>query len=133
VVDNQTLPRAARVAMIDVPWIQQFSDEERMISSPHFFRDAGNRLTHDRADIESICYPDACRRVADHFGLTPSSELIVGPDQMFWDFTDGTSTVELAWDNWMCFMATAKTPTAERLVLDIAAFLFEASPPKSEQ
>ena len=104
-----------------------------MISWPHFFRDAGNRLMHDRADIESISYPDACRRVADHFGLKPSSELIVGPDQMFCEFTDGTSTVELAWDNWMCFMATAKEPTAERLVRSIAAFLAEALPPKSEQ
>ena len=71
--------------------------------------------------------------MADHFGLKPSSDLIVALDQMFWDFTDGTSTVELAWDIWMCFMATAKEPTAEPLVRNIAAFLFEALPPKPEQ
>jgi len=104
-----------------------------MISSPHFFRDASNRLTHDRGDIDSISYPNVCQKVVDYFGLKPSSELTVGVDQMFWDFTDGTSTVELAWDTWMCFTATAKEPTAEPLVCNIAAFLSEALPPKSEQ
>jgi len=103
-----------------------------MSSSLHFFRDASNRLSHDRGDIDSISYPEVCKKVADHFGLKPTSEVIVGFDQMFWDFTDGTSTVELAWDNWLCFMATAKEPTAEPLVRNIAAFLYEALPSKSE-
>jgi len=104
-----------------------------MTSSPHVFRDASNRLTHDRSDIDSVSYPDVCRKVADHFGLRPCSELIVGPDQQFWDFADGASTVELAWDNWLCFTVTAKEPTAEPLVRNIAVFLSEAMPPNSGQ
>jgi hypothetical protein len=104
-----------------------------MTASPHFFRDASNRLTHDRSDIDSVSYPAVCRKVADHFGLKPSSELIVGLDVMFWDFTDGTSTVELAWDNWTCFSATAKDPMAKPLVRNVAAFLSQALPPTSER
>ena len=104
-----------------------------MTSSPHVFRDASNRLTHDRSDIDSVSYPDVCRKVADHFGLKPCSELVVGPDQQFWDFTDGTSTLELAWDNWCGFTATAKETTAEPLVHSIADFLSEALPPRSGQ
>lgn len=101
-----------------------------MDSSPHFFRDASNRLTHDR-EIDSVSYVEVCRKVADHFRLKPSSELVIGLDEMFWDFTDGTSTVQLAWDNWMCFMVTAKEAVAEPLVRDIAAYLCEAWPPKA--
>jgi hypothetical protein len=104
-----------------------------MSSSPRFFRDASDRLTHDRSDIDSVSYPEVCRKVADHFGLRPCSELVVGPDQQFWDFTDGTSTVELAWDNWLCFTVTAKEATAEPLVGSIAAFLSEALPQRSGQ
>ena len=94
----------------------------------HFFKDASGRLTHDRADIDSLSYADVCRRVADHFMLKQSSELVVGLDAMFWDFTDGQVTIELAWDNWMCFMATAKQPDAEPLVHKIASFLSDALP-----
>jgi hypothetical protein len=97
---------------------------------PRYFRDASNRLTHDRADIRSPSYPEMCRRVADHFNLKPSSELVIGLDQMFWDFTNGTSTVEFAWDNWLCFTITAKEPDAEPLVRQIATFLSETLPLK---
>jgi len=103
-----------------------------MTSSLNFFRDASNRLTHDRSDIDSIFYPEICRRIADHFGLKPSSELIIGFDEMFWDFTDGVATVELAWDNWSDFTVTAKESSAEPLVRNIAAFLFESLPPASK-
>lgn len=99
----------------------------------HFFRDASGRLTHDRADIDSLSYPEVCRKVIDHFSLKPSSELVVGLDQMFRDFTDGTLTIELAWDNWMCFTVTAKEPSAEPLVRQIAAFLSQVLPPKLVQ
>jgi hypothetical protein len=98
----------------------------------HFFRDASNRLTHARADIDSLSYPDVCRKVAAHLNLKPSSELVVGLDQVFWDFTDGTLTVELAWDNWLCFTVTAKEPSAESLVRKIAVFLSEALLPESD-
>lgn len=97
---------------------------------PHFFRDASDRLTHDRADIDSSSYPEVCRQVADHFKLKPLSELVIGNDQMFWDFTNGKLTVELAWDNWLCFTITAKEPDAEPLIRQVAAFLSESLPPK---
>ncbi|RLS39731.1 MAG: hypothetical protein DWH82_05060 [Planctomycetota bacterium] len=95
---------------------------------PHYFRDASNRLTHDRADIDSHSYSDVCRQVTDHFNLKPSSELVIGLDQMFWDFTNGTLTVELAWDIWFCFTVTAKEPDAELLVRQIALFLSKLLP-----
>jgi hypothetical protein len=98
-----------------------------------FFRDASNRLTHDRLDIDSSSFPEVCKKVAVHFNLKPSSELVVGLDQMFRDLTDGTLTVELAWDNWCCFMVIPKEPNAEPLVRDIANFLSKAFPPKLGQ
>jgi len=104
-----------------------------MIKSPHFIRDASHRLAHDRPDIDSLNYPEVCRKVADHFSLRSSSELIVGPDQVFQDFSDGAALVELAWDNWLCFTVTAKEPSAESLVHRIATFLSEVIPPKMEQ
>lgn len=68
--------------------------------------------------------------VADHFDLTPLAELVIGLDQMFWDFTSGKLTIELAWDNWYCFTITAKEPDAEPLVRQMATFLSETLPPK---
>ena len=56
--------------------------------------------------------------------------MVIGLDQMFWDFTNGTLTVELAWDNWLCFTITAKKPDAEPLVRQMATFLSETRPPK---
>ena len=99
---------------------------------PHYFRDASNRLTHDRADIGSHSYPDVCRQVAYHFNLKPSSELVIGLHEMFWDFTNGKLTVELAWDTWLYFTITAKEPDAEPLVRQMANFLSEILPPKLE-
>ena len=96
----------------------------------HFFRNASNRLSHDRADIEADLYADVCRKVADRFNLKPTSDPVVGLSLIFCNFTDGTSTIELAWDNWLCFTVTANDPAAEPLVRNIAAFLSEALPPK---
>jgi hypothetical protein len=95
---------------------------------PHFFRDASDRPTHDRADIDSLSYADVGRRIANRFALKQSSELVVGLDAMFWDFTDGQVIIELAWDNWMCFMVTAKKPDAEPLVHKVASFLSDELP-----
>ncbi|MGC3971251.1 MAG: hypothetical protein QM775_29090 [Pirellulales bacterium] len=86
---------------------------------------------HDRADIGSSAFPQVCKLIAERFDLRPVSELVVGLDQMYWDFTIGGSTVELAWDNWLCFTVTAKAPDAEPLVRRIASFLSEASLPES--
>ena len=96
----------------------------------HFFRDTSNRLTHNRTDIDSLSYPEVCRQVADHFNLKPSSDLVAYVDLMFCDFTDGMLTVELAWEAWFGFTATAKETAAEPLIHSIAAFLSESRPPK---
>jgi len=95
----------------------------------HYFRDDCNRLTHDRADIDSTSYPEVCKKIADRFDLKPASQLLIGPEQMFWDFTNGKVTVELGWDIWMCFMITAQQAEAETLVRQMAIFLAEMIPP----
>jgi hypothetical protein len=96
----------------------------------HFFRDASNRLTHDRAEIDAISYPATCKMITEHFRLNPTSELVVGADQIFGNHTDGTATIELAWDNWLCFTVTAQDSNAEPLIRNIAAFLAETIPLK---
>lgn len=94
----------------------------------HFFRDASNRLTHDREDIESGSYPEFCKKIADKFQLKPTSKLIIGPDLMFWDFSDGIGTIELGWDPWMGFMVTANGAEEEALVRQISLFLAKIVP-----
>lgn len=93
-----------------------------------YFRDASGRLTHSRSDIDSLLYPAVCKKLMEKFQLRASSELIVGLDEMFQDFTDGNAVVELAWDVWSCFMVTAKEPSAEALVQNLSEFLVQAVP-----
>ncbi len=54
--------------------------------------------------------------------------MLMGPDQIFWDFTNGKATVEFGWDNWMCFMITAQQAEEETLVRQMAIFLAEMIP-----
>lgn len=100
-----------------------------MVSPAHFYRDFSNRLTHDRSDVGSVSYREICLKVADRFGLRPASKLLVGVDEMFWDFTDGSATVEFAWNVWLGLAITAKEPAAESLVRSIAEFLVEMRGP----
>jgi hypothetical protein len=102
--------------------------KQQIEMKPHFYKDASGRLTHDRADIDSVSYAEICRKIVDRFMLKQSSELTIGLDAMFWDFTDGQAIIELAWDNWMCFTVTAKHPDAEPLVYEVAAFLSDEIP-----
>ena len=74
-------------------------------------------------DVDSLDYPKLAARVVEHFGLTPSSELIFGLDEVFRDYTDGERTVGLEWGNWSGFIVIAKTPEAEPLVNEIGAYL----------
>lgn len=89
----------------------------------NFSRDASNRLCFEMFEVDALDYPKFAARVVEHFNLTPSSELVVGLDEMFRDFTDGACTVGLEWDNWSGFIIVAKTPSAEPLVEAIGAFL----------
>lgn len=86
------------------------------------WRDNSGRLTYDAPDVTAEQYPAMCRQVADAFGLAPESEIVIGSEQMFWDFGRGGQVVGLDWDIWMGLMAVAKSPESEPLVAEIAAW-----------
>jgi hypothetical protein len=88
-----------------------------------FWRDASGRLTFDTFGVEAVDYPAACRAVADEFALAPEGSLVIGPEQIFWDFRRAEQVVALDWDIWMGFMVVAKTEESEPLVRDIAAWM----------
>jgi hypothetical protein len=88
-----------------------------------FWRDSTERLTFDVSAVSATDYPETCRGIADALGLAPVGEIIIGPEQMFWDFQRGSQVVGLDWDIWMGFMAVAKSVDSEPLVRDIAAWL----------
>lgn len=87
------------------------------------WRDSSGRLTCDLAGVTPEEYPALCRRAADAFGLAPAGDIVVGPEQMFWDFRRGEHVVGLDWDIWMEFMAVAQSAASEPLVKAIAAWL----------
>lgn len=88
-----------------------------------FWRDASGRLTFGWPCPEAADFPVLCRGVVDALGLEPAGKLVIGPEQMFRDFRRGEHVVGLDWDIWMEFMAVAKSPAAESLVQEIAAWL----------
>lgn len=63
------------------------------------------------------------RTESDAFGLVQEGDIVIGLEQMFWDFQRGEQVVGLDWDIWMEFMVVAKSPTSEPLVKAIAAWL----------
>jgi hypothetical protein len=93
------------------------------MSDERFWRDASGRLTFDTSCVEAEDFPAACRAVAAAFGLAPDGSLVIGPDQMFWDFRRDEQVVGLDWDIWMGLMVVAKTERAEPLVREIATWL----------
>jgi len=88
-----------------------------------FWRDSSGRLTFDLPRVEAGDYPAVCRGIADALGLTPVGEVVIGPEQMFWDFRRGDQVVGLDWDIWMDFVVVAKSEASEPLLRDIAAWL----------
>ena len=89
----------------------------------NFWRDNSGRLTFDLPGVAAEDYPAVCRGLANGLGLTPEEGLIIGLEQMFWDFARGDQRVGLDWDIWMDFMVVAKTENSEPLVQEIAAWL----------
>ena len=77
-------------------------------------------------NIDADSYAELCRKVVDQFKLIASSDLIAGFSEIFRDYTDGTATIGLEWDNWSGFIVVAKQADAESLVRKIAAFLSES-------
>jgi hypothetical protein len=55
--------------------------------------------------------------------LPLAGDIVIGPEQMFWDFRRGNQIVGVDWDIWMHFMVVAKTEESEPLVREIAAWL----------
>ena len=88
-----------------------------------FHRDASNRLSFEIHDADPLQYPELAATVASQFNLTPVGDLIVGLDEMFHDYTDGSLCIGLDWDNWSGFIVVAKSPESESLVESIGAFL----------
>ena len=86
------------------------------------WRDTSGRLTFDQPGVSAEAYVAICRQLADVFGLTPSGDMIIGPEQMFWGFQRGQVIIGLDWDIWMEFMVVAKSVESEALVTDIAAW-----------
>lgn len=87
------------------------------------WRDSSGRLTFDRPGVTAEMYPAMCRQVAEAFGLAPAGDIVIGLEQMFWDFQRGGKLVGLDWDIWMEFTAVAKSAASEPLLADIAAWL----------
>jgi hypothetical protein len=90
------------------------------------WRDGSNRLTFDLPRIEANSYPAVCRAISDAFELKPVGEIIIGPEQMFWEFHRGDQLISLDWDIWMGFMVASQSAEAESLIEDIAAWLLRS-------
>jgi hypothetical protein len=88
-----------------------------------FWRDSSERLTFDIPGVAATDYSALCRSIAESLGLTATSDILIGPEQMFWDFHRGDQVVGLDWDSWMGFMVVAKLGASDPLLRDIAAWL----------
>lgn len=88
-----------------------------------YHRDASDRLCFEMFDLDSNEYPKLVAGIVEHFGLKPTSDLVIGPDQLIGGYSDGNCSIGLDWDNWSGFFVTAHTPGAEPLVKSIGAFL----------
>jgi hypothetical protein len=91
-----------------------------------FWRDSSGRLTFDLPGVTAMDYPAVCRGLVDALDLAPDGDILIGVDQMFWDFRRGDQVVGLDWDTWMEFMAVAKSEASEPLLRDIAAWLISS-------
>lgn len=88
-----------------------------------FWRDSSGRKTFDLPGVTAADYPAVCRDVVDALGLAAAGDIIIGLDQMFWDFRRADQVVGLDWDIWMGFLAVAQSKTSEPLLRDIAEWL----------
>jgi hypothetical protein len=95
------------------------------MQATRFWRDASQRMTFDIADVSATAYPTVCRAIVDAFALTEDAEIIIGPDQTFWEWRRGEQIIGLDWDIWMGFMAVAKSAASEALVEEVATWLSE--------
>jgi hypothetical protein len=73
-----------------------------------FWRDHSGRLTFDLPGIAATDFPAVCRSISDALSLVPNGDIIVGLDQIFWNFRRGNQVVGFDWDNWLEFMVVAR-------------------------
>jgi hypothetical protein len=88
-----------------------------------FWRDSSGRLTFSLSGVEALEYPPLCRTIIDNFRLTADGSIIIGLEQMYWEFRQSHLLISLDWDIWMDFMVVARSDESEPLVRDIAAWL----------
>lgn len=88
-----------------------------------YWHDFSGRLSFDFPDIKAADYSELCRNMAVAFDLCSVRELIIGPEQMFWDFRRGQQIIGLDWDIWLGFQVVAKTAGSEPLLRDIVDWL----------
>ena len=69
-----------------------------------FWRDNSGRLTFDLPGVAAVDYPAVCRGIADALGLAPAGEIVIAPEQMYWDFGAGSRwsawTGTFGWSSW---------------------------------
>jgi len=88
-----------------------------------FWRDASQQLTFDMDHVPAADYPTICHAVVTVFALIQETPLVVGLDQMSWEWRRGEQVISLDWDIWMEFIVVAKTVGSESLVHDVATWL----------
>lgn len=97
-----------------------------------FCRDASSRLTYEIHAVDQLEYPRYVSLIAKRFGLESVGNLIVGGSELFSDYTDGTTELQFAWDNWSGFIVTAKSVNSESLVRSIAVYLGHSPTTKTD-
>lgn len=88
-----------------------------------FWRGANQHLIYSINKVEARQYHALCQLLAGAFHVRPVTKLIVGLDEIFQDYTDGTYTIGLEWDIWSGFMVVANSPDSEALVQKLAEYL----------
>jgi hypothetical protein len=94
----------------------------------NLLRDSSDRLIFSLTGVSAEDFPKVCQQIAEAFQLTTVGEMIVGPDQMFWDFGRDHLKLSLDWDIWMQFSIVAKTQTSEQLLHEIAEWFRTQNP-----
>lgn len=92
-----------------------------------FRRDASHRLAFEMAHLPWGDYSAISREISTRFDLRPDPvTFALGLDGVVMDFLRDELIVELAWDVWSGFVATAKSQASEYLVQEIGDWLLSS-------
>jgi hypothetical protein len=110
--------------------VAEFQRQQRLLApapDTQFWRNASGRLTFDMFRVPADDYRAVRDALIEAFSLAPNSAKVTnGWDIAFQDFRRGEQVVGLEWDNWTGFTVVAKTPDAEPLVKEMAAWLLQS-------